>query len=53
LKGTIFKRHPKSLLEDGLDPVLEPVGGEFQPSFKTVHPGGGATLIPYDTLFSC
>jgi hypothetical protein len=23
----------------------EPVGGEFQPSFETVHPGAGATLF--------
>ena len=44
---------PEPLFEDGPGPVLEPVGGEFQPSFETVHPGGGAYLFPYYILFSC
>jgi len=34
--------NPNPLFEDGPGPGLEPVGGEFQPSFETVHPGGGA-----------
>jgi hypothetical protein len=38
--------------EDGPGPVLEPVGGEFQPSFEIVHPDGGAHLFPYYILFS-
>jgi hypothetical protein len=45
LQGKIFKLHQKSLFKDGTGPGLEPVGGEFQPSFEIVHPGGGAHLI--------
>ena len=37
--------NPNLLFEDGPGPVLGPVGGEFQPSFETVHPGGGAHLF--------
>ena len=33
------------LFEDGPGPGLEPVSGEFQPSFETVYAGGGAPLI--------
>ena len=29
----------------GLGPGLDPVGDEFQPSFETAHPGGGAHLV--------
>ncbi|MGB5421988.1 MAG: hypothetical protein WBN03_07500, partial [Desulfobacterales bacterium] len=33
-------------------PVLELVGGEFQPSFETVYPGGDAYLIyGFDSIF--
>jgi hypothetical protein len=54
-----FRLNPNSLFKDGTGPGLEPVGGEFQPSFETVHPGGGAyrnsfTLFsesPYSVLF--
>ena len=45
LAGTTFKLHPNSLIDDGTGLGLEPVGGEFQPSFETVHPGGGAHLV--------
>jgi hypothetical protein len=45
LERTTFKLYPNSLFEDGTGPGLDPVGGEFQPSFETVHPGGGAHLI--------
>jgi hypothetical protein len=38
----MFRLHPNSFFEDGTGAGLEPVGGEFQPSFETVHPGGGA-----------
>ena len=34
-----------SLFEDGTGLVLEPVGGEFQPSFATAHRGEGAHLF--------
>jgi len=44
LEDTTFKLHPNSLIEDGTGSVLETVGGEFQPSFETVHSGGGAHL---------
>jgi hypothetical protein len=33
------------LSEIGTGPFLEPVGGEFQSSFETIHPGGGAHLV--------
>jgi hypothetical protein len=36
VEGTNFKRHPNSLFENGTGPGLEPVGGEFQPSFESV-----------------
>jgi len=45
MEDTTFKLYPNLLFEDGTGPDLEPVGGEFQPSFATVHPGGGAHLI--------
>jgi len=45
LKGTTLGTNPKPLFEDGPGPGLEPVGGEFQPSFETGYPGGGAYLI--------
>ena len=46
MKGTpLGTTPPNPLFEDGTGPGLEPVGGEFQPSFETVHPGGGAHLI--------
>ena len=45
LEGTTFKPYPNSLFEDGTGPGLEPVDGEFQPSFASVHPGGGAHLF--------
>ena len=35
----------KLLFEDGTGPGIDPVGGEFQPSFETGYPGGGAYLI--------
>jgi hypothetical protein len=44
--------NPNSLFEGRTGPGIEPVGGEFQPSFAIVHPGGGAHLFPYDILFS-
>jgi len=40
------------LFKNGPDPVLEPVGGEFQPSFETVYPGAGAHLFSEYILFS-
>ena len=45
MKGTTLGTNPNLLFEDGPGPVLEPVGGEFQPSFEIVHPGGGAHLF--------
>jgi hypothetical protein len=45
LEATTFKLNPNSLFEDGHGPGLDPVGGEFQSSFETVHPGGGAHLF--------
>ena len=33
------------LFDDGPGPGLDPVDGEFQPSFETDYPGGGAYLI--------
>jgi hypothetical protein len=42
MKGTPLGTNPNPLFEDGQGPGLEPVGSEFQPSFETVHPGGGA-----------
>ena len=45
LEGATFKLHPNSLIDNGTVPGLEPVGGEFQPFFETVHPGGGAHLF--------
>jgi hypothetical protein len=42
--GTAFGLNPKPLFEDGSGPVLEAVGGEFQPRLATVYPGGGAYL---------
>ena len=45
MKGTTLETNPNPLFEDGPGPGLEPVGGEFQPSFETIHPGGGAHLV--------
>jgi hypothetical protein len=47
MKGKTFGLNSIPLFEDGPGPVLEPVGGEFQPTFETVYPGGGAHLISY------
>ena len=44
-KGTTFKLNQRSLFKDGFGPALELVGGEFQPPFATVYPGGGAHLF--------
>jgi hypothetical protein len=44
VEGTTFKLQPNSLFEDTTGQGLEPVGGEFQPSYETVHPGGGTYL---------
>ena len=46
-----FQAVPNSLSEGRTGPVLEPVGGEFQPSFETVHPGGGAYLFRITLYF--
>ena len=43
--GFLEPLQPNSLFEDGPGPGLEPVGGEFQPSFETAHPGGDAYLF--------
>jgi hypothetical protein len=32
------------VFEGGPGPVLDPVGGEFQPQFETAYPGGEAHL---------
>jgi hypothetical protein len=45
VKGTALGTNPNLLFEDGPGPGLEPVGGEFQPSFETGYAGGGAYLI--------
>ena len=45
MKGTPLGTNPTSLFYGGLGPGLEPVGGEFQPPFETVYPGGGAHLF--------
>jgi hypothetical protein len=37
--------NPNRLFEDGPDPGLEPVGGEFQPRLEIGYPGAGAHLI--------
>ena len=42
--------NPVLLFEDGPGLGIETVGGEFQPSFATVHPGGGAH--PFSVLHS-
>jgi hypothetical protein len=42
--------HPNSLSEEGTGLGLETVGGEFQPSFETVHPGGGTHLVRLSPL---
>jgi hypothetical protein len=41
----IGETNPLNSFEDGTGPGLEPVGGEFQPSFATDYLGGGAHLI--------
>jgi hypothetical protein len=45
LEGKIFKRHPNSLFEDGIGPGIEPVDGEFQVSFESAYPVGGAIFF--------
>ena len=40
-----LKAASDSFFEDGTGLVLEPLGGEFQPSFATAHAGGGAHLV--------
>jgi len=45
MEATILGMIPNPLFEDGTGPGLEPVSGEFQPSFETGYPGGGAYLI--------
>jgi hypothetical protein len=45
MKKTPLGTKPISLFDDGPGPCLEPVGGEFQPPFETVYPGGGAHLF--------
>jgi hypothetical protein len=45
MKGTTSGTNPAPLFEDRPGPGLEPVGGEFQPSFETGYAGGGALLI--------
>ena len=41
--------NPNPLFEDGPGTGLDPVDGEFQPSFETGYPGGGAYLIYIQT----
>jgi hypothetical protein len=41
----------RTLFEDGTGPGLDSVGGEFQPSFETDYPGGGACLISFNISF--
>jgi hypothetical protein len=45
MKGTPLGINPAPLFDDVTGPGIETVGGEFQPSFATVHPGGGAHLF--------
>jgi hypothetical protein len=45
MKKTPSGTNPTLSFEDEPDPVLEPMGGEFQSHFKTVYPGGGDRLI--------
>jgi len=40
------------LLTKNFSALFEQNGGEFQPSFETVHPGGGAYLFSEYILFS-
>jgi hypothetical protein len=46
----------KLFFKDGPGPVLEPVGGEFQPSFATAYPGLDATtglrVLSFNFLFA-
>jgi hypothetical protein len=44
-EGHNLGNNAKPLFEDGTGPVLEPVGGEFQPQIEAGNPGGGAHLI--------
>jgi hypothetical protein len=43
-RNTFGTKNPTSFFSDRPGPGLEPVGGEFQPQFKTV-PGGGTNLV--------
>ena len=45
LEGMIFKLHLNSLFEDGTGPVVETVGGRFQPQLEIVRPDGSAHLV--------
>jgi hypothetical protein len=45
VKDTTLGINPNPLFKDGPGSGLEPVGGEFQPSFETGYTGGGAHLI--------
>jgi hypothetical protein len=45
VKDTTLGTNPNSLFKDGPGSGLEPVGGEFQPSFETGYTGGGAHFI--------
>ena len=45
MKSTTVVTNLTPLFEDGPGSGLEPVGGEFQPSFETGYAGGGAHLI--------
>jgi len=50
MEATILGMIPNPLFEDGTGPGLEPVSGEFQPSFETGYPGGGAYLVRLSQL---
>jgi hypothetical protein len=52
MKETPLGTNPILLFKNGPGPVLEPVDGEFQPSFETVYPGAGAHLFSEYILFS-
>jgi hypothetical protein len=45
VKGTTLGTNSIALFENGPGPILEPVGGDFQPFFETGHTGGDGHLI--------
>ena len=45
MEATILGIIPNPLFEGWTGPGLDSVDGEFQPSFETAHPGGGAYLF--------